>query len=164
MSQTPTYWRKLKLRLIESAAAYAAVLEREARGEDLGRALRDARFRYDWNLFELGPRNIAALAERSLARAEGSVGGGSAEATQNLVERAKEMARVQSLCNHPDKARREVWGRANDRYDGALEAMGPGGLADLVRRDLDPNAAILTALDDDGQDAADFEGAEAHRP
>ncbi|OUM04483.1 hypothetical protein [Variovorax sp. JS1663] len=164
MSQTPTYWRKLKLRLIQDASAYAEILEREARGEAPGRALSDARFRYDWDLFELGPRNIAALAERALARAEESAGDGSAEATQNLMERAREMARVQDLCNHPDRARREVWGRANDRYDEALEAMGPGGLADLVRRDLDPNADILTALDDDGQDAADFKGAGAHRP
>ena len=110
MSQTPTYWRKVKLRLIEGAVAYAEVLDREALGEDLGRGLSNARSRYDWDLFELGPRNIAALAERSLAGAENSADVAWTEATQNLVERAKEMARVQDLCNHPDKARREVWG------------------------------------------------------
>lgn len=165
MSQTPTYWRKVKLRLIKGAIAYAEILEREAQGEDLGRALTDACWRYDWDLFELGPRNIAAMAERALARAARSSGvaSASADATQNLMELAREMARVQIHCNHPDKARREIWGRAHNRYDEALEAMGPRGLAELVRRDLFPHDPICAVLDH-GEGPAESEDAEAPRP
>ena len=164
MSQTPTYWRKLKLRLLEGATAYAEILEREARGEDLGRALTTAYSRYNWDLFELGPRNVAAIAERALTRAEAPSGVASAESTQSLMERAKELERVQGLCNHPDKARREVWGLAHRRYDEALEAFGPRGLAELVRCDLLPNEAIRAALEEDGQIPAESEGAAAPRP
>ena len=78
MSQTPTYWRKVKLRLIQDAIAYAEILEREAQGEELGRAVTSACLRYDWDLFESGPRNIAATAERALARAVRSSGVASA--------------------------------------------------------------------------------------
>ena len=162
MSQTPTYWRKLKLRLFEGATAYAVILEREARGEDLSRALTTAYSRYNWDLFELGPRNIAAMAERAIARAEIPSGVASAS-TQSLMERAKELERVQNLCNHPDKARREVWGLAHRRYDEALEAIGPRGLAELVRCDLFPNKAIRAALEEDGQIADESEGAAAPR-
>ncbi len=164
MSHTPTYWRKVKLRLIAGANAYAEILEREAEGEDLGRALTDAYSRYNWDLFELGPRNIAAMAERALARTGESFGIGPGDAVQTLLNQATEMARAQIHCNHPDRARREIWGIANDRYGKALEAMGPRGLAELVRRDLIPNDVIRAAADEDGQSAAESEGAGAPRP
>ena len=79
------------------------------------------------------------------------------------MERAKEMARVQIHCNHPDKAHREIWGRAHNRYDDALESIGPRGLAELVWRDLYPNA-LTCAVVDAGEDAADAEDTEAPRP
>lgn len=163
MSQTPTYWRKVKLRLIEGAVAYAEIAEREAEGEDLGRALTSAYSRYTWDLFELGPRNIAAMAARALSRANGVAWGASAETIQTLVNRANEMARAQVHCNHADKARREIWRQAHDLYDAALEAMGPRSLAELVRRDLSPTD-IVSAVVEAGEDAVDAEDTGAPRP
>ncbi|CAN7377414.1 hypothetical protein [Variovorax sp. LjRoot178] len=162
MSQTPTYWRRVKLRLIDGAVAYAEILDREAQGEDLGRELTNAYSRYNWDLFELGPRNLAALAERALARADTAAGVAPA-AIQTLASRATELARAQIHCNHADKARRVIWRQAHDRYDEALEALGPRGLADLVRRDLFPNDLIYAAVEE-GDGASETEDARAPRP
>lgn len=156
MSQTPTYWRKVKLRLIEGAVAYAEVLDREAQGQDLGRELTTAYARYNWDLFELGPRNVAAMAERALARLD-------SPAVQTLASRATEMARAEIHRNHADKARREILRQAHDRYEEALEVLGPRGLADLVRRDLFPNDLIYEAVEE-GDDASESEDARAARP
>lgn len=149
MSQTPTYWRKVKLRLIEGAIAYADVLAQgSATGSDSGRDLTTTYSRYTWDLFEIGARNIAAIAERDLARQESQDTPELISVKETLVVAAKALARVEALCNDPDQARRSIWGEANRRYDDAIEALGPRLLAAMVLRDLPERHRPAPALCD----------------
>jgi hypothetical protein len=137
MSQTPTYWRRVKLRLIDSASAYADLLEQcEQADLESGRALSTAYTRYNWDLFEIGPRNVAAIVERDIGRGGGSQSPEAFASKEALVSAAKAFAKAQVHFNHPSRERREIWGAANDRYDQALEALGPRRVAEIVQRDL----------------------------
>ncbi|CAN7770047.1 hypothetical protein LJR290_007476 [Variovorax sp. LjRoot290] len=154
MSQTPTYWRKVKLRLIEGAIAYADVLDLgDLEEEQQGRALTTTYSRYTWDLFEIGPRNVAAIAERDLVRRSGEDPTAVLSAKETLIAAAKALAKVEALCNDPDLARRQIWGQAHRRYDDAIEALGPRLLAAIVLRDLPeryrPNQAIVDLAPED---------------
>jgi len=137
MSQTPTYWRRVKLRLIEGAIAYAEVLEGGAvEGDHDGRALTTTYSRWTMDLFEIGPRNIAAIVERDIARSNHGVTAEVRKAKEALVAAARALVQVKSLCNDPDDARRQIWGKANNAYEDALEALGPRQIAALLQRDI----------------------------
>lgn len=137
MSQTPTYWRMLKLQLVERAIAYAEVLERgNAEGADDSRALSDSYSRWSWALFELGPRNVSAMVVRDLARHGDDVDPTKRTAKETLVATASAMLKVESFLNDPDPDRRSVWRKASDAYDDAVQALGPREIAALVQRDL----------------------------